>query len=184
VAGQQSSENPLILCEAKTRQAGRPCSRPAGWGTDHPGGGRCKLHGGASSGRPVTHGRYSLKHRKSLLGKVDRLLSDPTPGDLSQELALTRALLQDYLDRLPQERELSTGEISVCQSLLREIRTIVDTMNRIYERSSLTAAEVQYLKARIADLAVKYVPDDMKRAAFFVELEAAVGGGTVRGGPA
>jgi hypothetical protein len=173
----------MTLCEAKTRQTGRPCSRPAGWGTDHPGRGKCKLHGGASSGRPLIHGRYSLAHRKSLRAKMDHLLSDPTPGDLSEELALTRALLQDYLDRVLQDDELSAENISVCQSLLRDIRVIVDTMNRIYERSSLTAAEVQYLTARIADLAVKFVPDDMKRAAFFVELEAAVGGGPERLGP-
>lgn len=45
------------LCGAKTRadanknpahKAGRPCKRPAGWGTDHPGSGRCKLHGGST----------------------------------------------------------------------------------------------------------------------------------------
>lgn len=34
-------------CGAKTR-AGTPCEQPAGWGTEHPGTGRCKLHGGAS----------------------------------------------------------------------------------------------------------------------------------------
>lgn len=34
-------------CGAKTR-AGTPCQQPAGWGTEHPGEGRCKLHGGAS----------------------------------------------------------------------------------------------------------------------------------------
>lgn len=32
-------------CGAKTR-AGGECGRPAGWGTDHAGAGRCKLHGG------------------------------------------------------------------------------------------------------------------------------------------
>jgi hypothetical protein len=34
-------------CGAKNR-AGLPCGRPAGWGTPHPGIGRCKLHGGSS----------------------------------------------------------------------------------------------------------------------------------------
>lgn len=27
---------------------GKTCTRPAGWGTDHPGDGRCKLHGGST----------------------------------------------------------------------------------------------------------------------------------------
>ena len=39
-------------CGAKKKQGEGTCTRPAGWGTDHPGAGRCKLHGGcAPSGR-------------------------------------------------------------------------------------------------------------------------------------
>jgi hypothetical protein len=34
-------------CGAKAR-SGKPCRRPAGWGTDHTGIGRCKLHGGST----------------------------------------------------------------------------------------------------------------------------------------
>ena len=46
----------LPLCGAKTC-AGTPCRRPAGWGTDHVGEGRCKLHGGRSL-RGFLHPRY------------------------------------------------------------------------------------------------------------------------------
>lgn len=38
-------------CGGKRRAAdseGKPCTRPAGWGTPHPGTGRCKLHGGST----------------------------------------------------------------------------------------------------------------------------------------
>ena len=45
-----------MKCGAKTR-AGTPCQQPAGWGTEHPGTGRCKLHGGASL-RGHLHPRY------------------------------------------------------------------------------------------------------------------------------
>lgn len=34
-------------CNARTR-SGKYCSRPSGWGTDHIGQGRCKLHGGST----------------------------------------------------------------------------------------------------------------------------------------
>jgi hypothetical protein len=34
-------------CHAKTRAGGR-CKKPSGWGTDHVGTGRCKLHGGST----------------------------------------------------------------------------------------------------------------------------------------
>lgn len=38
---------PDHLCRATNRQ-GNPCSQDAGYGTSHPGEGRCKFHGGAS----------------------------------------------------------------------------------------------------------------------------------------
>jgi hypothetical protein len=34
-------------CGARKRQGGGTCTQAAGWGTDHPGVGACKLHGGA-----------------------------------------------------------------------------------------------------------------------------------------
>jgi hypothetical protein len=34
-------------CGAKTRAGGK-CRRPAGWGTEHPRRGRCKMHGGST----------------------------------------------------------------------------------------------------------------------------------------
>jgi hypothetical protein len=161
------------VCGAKTRTGGR--CQVAGMAN-----GRCRKHGG-KAGRPAVHGRYSLVHKQALREKAELFLSDPRPGDLTDELALARALLQGWLDRSPNEPDAET--ISLTQTLLRDIRQTVDTMNRIYERTALTAAEVQYLKARIADLAVKYVPNDDKRAAFFVELEAAVGGAPQALGP-
>lgn len=38
----------LPKCGAKRRQGGAPCGKPAGWGTDHVGFGRCKMHGGST----------------------------------------------------------------------------------------------------------------------------------------
>jgi hypothetical protein len=35
-------------CGAKKRQGEGHCERPAGWGTSHPGTGKCKLHGGGT----------------------------------------------------------------------------------------------------------------------------------------
>lgn len=43
-------------CGARNR-AGNPCRQPAGWGTDHVGSGRCKLHGGASL-RGIEHPNF------------------------------------------------------------------------------------------------------------------------------
>jgi hypothetical protein len=44
----------LPRCNAKSRQSGVQCKNP-GLG----GGGKCRFHGGASTGRPPTHGRLT-----------------------------------------------------------------------------------------------------------------------------
>jgi hypothetical protein len=94
-------------CGAKNR-SGNPCRRPAGWGTDHPGSGRCKLHGGLSTGpkspegkkkiaaNAIKHGAYSDK----LLSEHERdlysVLWDSTiqKHSLDQEDAMQMATLQ------------------------------------------------------------------------------------------
>lgn len=58
-------------CGARNRQ-GQPCAKPAGWGTDHNGEGRCRLHGG-KGGRPIKHGRnskYEVLFLKGILREV------------------------------------------------------------------------------------------------------------------
>lgn len=82
-------------CGAKNRQ-GKPCQQAAGWGTDHPGKGRCKLHGGASR---VKHGRYSTIQRPRIRELLDQYENDPAPLDLLPEVKLLRALLTDFVER-------------------------------------------------------------------------------------
>jgi hypothetical protein len=47
-AGEPAPGHDKPKCGARKRQGDGCCRRPAGWGTDHPGTGRCKLHGGAT----------------------------------------------------------------------------------------------------------------------------------------
>ncbi len=49
-------ERSYPICGARKSQGGDPSTQKAGWGTDHVGIGKCKLHGGKS---PIRHGRYS-----------------------------------------------------------------------------------------------------------------------------
>jgi hypothetical protein len=53
--------NPMN-CGARTRD-GTPCDKSAGWGTNHPGHGRCRFHGG-SSPRAEIAGQVALAHRE------------------------------------------------------------------------------------------------------------------------
>lgn len=92
----------LPICGAKYAKRKGVCQNPAGKGTDHPGEGRCKFHGGATQVKGTRHevGRYSdLKARPRLRELIDKFATDETPGDLSHEITLLRALLQDYVER-------------------------------------------------------------------------------------
>ena len=89
-------------CGAKTRK-GAPCSRVAGFGTDHLGQGRCRWHGGAT---PIKHGRYSSVTRPRLAELLARAATDNTdPLDLEPELQLLRALVLDYIERYDETTE-------------------------------------------------------------------------------
>lgn len=87
---------PHDRCGATAKRTRQPCQRPAGWGTDHPGLGRCKLHGGAT---PIRSGRYSGIKRDDFKARIDRFLADPDPLDLADEIAMLRAFLEDFVDR-------------------------------------------------------------------------------------
>src|SRR4051794_28730210 len=68
-------------CGAVLRQdPSRRCQRPAGWGTEHPGWARCKLHGGASPGgrkaaaREMAHAMMPTLGRDLEIEPTDALL--------------------------------------------------------------------------------------------------------------
>jgi hypothetical protein len=69
-------------CDATNRN-GDPCGLPAGWGTDHVGDGRCKLHGGASAtgedNGAFKHGLFS-----DHMSEEDRAVADAL-SDMSTE---------------------------------------------------------------------------------------------------
>lgn len=156
-------------CGARTK-AGKPCKR-AGAGA----GGRCYLHGGASPGRPCVTGRYSTVHRRSLAEKMHTFSADPTPGELWQELALQRALLDEYLDRFPDGRALPADDIERLFGWLESIGKQTERIHRIMAQTALTVAEVNYLQAALGDLLRKYLPDDDRRA-LLDELKSVTGG--------
>lgn len=46
--GLETEDAGFSKCGAKKKNGSGNCTKPAGWGTGHPGHGRCKLHGGSS----------------------------------------------------------------------------------------------------------------------------------------
>jgi len=153
------------ICGATCRD-GSDCQRVAGWGTGHKGEGRCSYHGG-KGGAPIKHGRYSTK-KHALQDKLEQYRTEDDPGDLWEELALLRALLQRQLD----SDDIEEGAVV---TLVQEIRRTLDTINKIMARTALTTAEVEYLQAAVADVIRSYVPD-RNRSDALDALRAAIGG--------
>jgi hypothetical protein len=89
--------NGVPICGNRKRQEPYdPCGRPAGWGTDHPGEGKCKLHGGAAL---ITHGRYSKIQRPRIKELIEQYEADPDPLNMLAELSAQRALTTDFIER-------------------------------------------------------------------------------------
>ncbi len=97
-----ASQAPLDNYCGADKKSGGTCRRPAGWGTDHPGVGKCKLHGGAT---PIKSGRYSKIKRESLRQLIAEHEADPDPLNIFPELAAARALFQDFIERYDRHSE-------------------------------------------------------------------------------
>lgn len=60
------------LCGAQKRQGGGTCTQAAGWGTDHVGTGRCKLHGGATTAQTARADRTRAEaETRAVLAELD-----------------------------------------------------------------------------------------------------------------
>lgn len=92
-------------CGARTR-SGSPCAKPSGWGTSHPGVGRCKLHGG-STPTQVAGAVVVMEERRarSLLARLEQ----PEPIEhpviellkLAAEVTEVTRIFRERLNELP-----------------------------------------------------------------------------------
>jgi hypothetical protein len=111
----------------------------------------------------VKHGRYAAERSDSLQEKIEEYRADDSPSQMLEELALLRAVLQEWLSDMDAVTE---DNVSVLLDLQDSIRRTLDTINKMQARTALTAAEVDYLQARVADLLNEYVPPEKRDDAF------------------
>jgi len=150
------------------------CERPAGWGTEHKGEGRCKLHGGRS-GRPPSHGLYSGR-RDDLQERFEQAFGDDKIGSMRAEIAALKALLSDFWERID---EVDADTIESATKLQGEIRKSLDTASKIQDRHAPTEEEIEALVTGFAALIDRYVPES-KRSDALDELERIAGNGRTR----
>jgi hypothetical protein len=154
-------------CGAKTKNGGTCKS----WGMEN---GRCRMHGGTNPGRPIIHGRYSVKHRASLNEKMQQFLADPAPANLMPELAIQRAFLEEFLDKVT-SGPISAKTADHVFAMTESIGRLVERITRMLNQTAITQMDIHYLQTILTDLIMKYIDDPDKRFEFLAELRSAFG---------
>ena len=155
------------ICGAKAKSTGLPCTREAGWGTDHVGEGRCKFHGGVV-GRQLIHGRqvkqvsdpmrYSRLSNPRIRQLIAEFQQDPDPLNVLPELATMRALLTDYLERVQKEGATESFEVGTARSLVSEVTQIVKRIEDSRAANAVSRADFYRViteMGRVVDLRVE-----------------------------
>lgn len=156
----------------------------AGAGTDHPGQGNCRWHGGAT---PIRHGRYSKITRPRIGELIAAHEADPDPLNLLPELAAMRALFQDYVERYdewvvallawhesfqaalldptravePKPRKML--DLSDGARLLEWASRIVERIEKIRSQDAISFPEFRRLMRQMAMIVEAHVSDEKAR---------------------
>jgi hypothetical protein len=148
------SERPLCGAKKKPQQGGGTCKAGAGKGTDHPGVGRCKHHGGRT---PIKHGRYSDVARARLGPALAAIEADPDPLNLMPELHLLRGLAQYHL--------ATYGATPVSADLLERVIRAVDAIQKHKAKSAVTLETLNRVVEQMGVAVARHVKDPAVLAA-------------------
>ncbi len=166
----------MTKCGAKKRQGSGKCTQPAGWGTDHTGEGKCKLHGGGSKPK---HGRYSTVKHGRIRELYEKFAADPDPLNLLPELAHVRAILVDFVERYDEWKEailawhesFYTGEgtpkprqvmdIADARNTVLAIAKVVEVIERI--KGNVTRTDLLRIMAEMGRAVDHEVTDERAR---------------------
>ena len=148
-------------CGGKLHRRDGTCTQPAGWGTDHPGHGRCKLHGGsAPSGRTAALTEQAL-------AALEALDIEPMANPLevlSQLAAEARALERLLRSHVAALTSLTYETVSGAEQL----RPLVSLWERWADRAAQFCAVMVKLNVddRIVAIAVRTAPSIGEREAW------------------
>lgn len=152
-------------CLAINTKRRKYCRARAGAGTDHPGLGRCRVHGGNSSRKHGLRSRYKLQipHLQDRLAKH---LAAENPHEIAGEIALLRALTETWLNEKGElleqlsawhaQRRLNPEQQNAMYQLIDDYEEL--TKSGAHE---ITTRQVEL--PRLARAAVKHLGDDIPR---------------------
>lgn len=174
-------ERQQALCFRRIhKQKGMRCTNVSGYKTDHVGSGACAYHGGNNTKNPrITTGRYAASTKKKLAEQIDDYIELDRDEllDMTQQLAATRAIFDDFLGTYPEPDSDNYGLwFGRFQGIVGTLGTLVDKITKIDARNSLTAAQVLYIRAVLVDIFLKYIDDPNTREKAIRELANRMGG--------
>ncbi len=90
------------------------------------------------------------------------------------ELAVQRAFLQNFLERLT-DQPIDVKTTNHVFDMTEAISRLVERITRMLNQTAVTQMEITFLQATITNLIVKYIDDPDKRIDFVAELRSAFG---------
>jgi len=134
----------------KTR-AGKPCNNPAGFRAVNDTG-KCYLHGGCSTGRPIIHGRYARVTWKRLAAKFKAYYeAEKDIPALIKDISLLRLLLKELN---------SSPEDLIVPLIIDQATAVVNTAAMIEPATFLNLSEQGYMIASLIDVLQNKVDSD------------------------
>lgn len=153
--------NPMLACGAVKK--GKPCKLPAGYGTDHAGYGRCKYHGGCSTGpkteegkqncgRNAVHGFYRSAMMPYEREMFDKMAAQPEIG-LEYEINFWKAKILLYLQRTADkwqrayEEKKHLGDLKAAEAADKETRVFYSVLTEDEEGGETVSRKTHYYHA-------------------------------------
>lgn len=139
---------PDHFCNAETRD-GTPCRNRAGYKTDHPGEGRCHLHGGST---PVKHGLYSKLDRYELGDRIQELRENPQLTNLRDQIAVQTAMVERYLKEIADQETVDADTLKAVNRAVDLLSRNVHRMRKIEDGKALNPQEVDVFLTQIVQV--------------------------------
>lgn len=162
------------FCGAKRRRRDTVCKLPAGFRTDHPGQGRCYLHGGAS--KVTSTGRYSKIIHHTLAEKLEELsLCEKNVMDLAPEAELLRTLVADYINRYDDfvdallawyadgdtnQKPRRIMDLADCARMIESISRVVYRIHQMQSQGAISMDTFRRVTETMGVIVARHVNDD------------------------
>ncbi len=151
---------PAMSTCGQLKSNNRKCRKAAGWGTNHPGGGKCRLH--ESIPKTITQGLPSVESIKALAVSFK---TDKDPFDLREEIAITRAGIAETLNQIDDTHDLTRHAKSL-NMLLNTVGKLVQRLHEIEvgRRYVVSVDQVRRSLSQISVIVTEAIPDPAMRA--------------------